>query len=244
METYRLRLQKPDAAEYELGPGVHALGIDRTGLPTLVDDSREAVARISIDRRGVWLRVRDDVRGLHVNGRPVRRVAHLRAGDCLYVEGEGLTLLGRRPDSPPRSARRVRGAGALLRSVGGEHHGRCFAVEPAVDVPAWPESDVRLHPDEAGVVLEAERPDGVQVNGHAVQRALLRAGDQLVVAGRRYVVEGHGGEDAGSAEPPAPAHQPDAARRTSSGLGRLPWLLLAALLMAGALSGLLLYGAR
>ena len=244
MDTYRLRLLHRNATEFELGPGVHALGVDRAGLPTVVEDAHEAIARISVDHRGLWLRIREDVRGLHVNGRPVRRVAHLRGGDCVFVEGEGMTVLGRRPDAPPRGARTIAADGVRLRSVGGEHHGRCFALGAAVEgQPAWPEADVRLAAVEGGIVLDAARTEGVQVNGHAVHRALLRTGDQIVVDGRRYVVEGH--LDAGPARA-APADVPARVEPAPrhSGARRVPWLLLAALLMALALAGLLLYGGR
>lgn len=247
MNSYRLRLQSTTPpAEFELGPGVHALGVDRSGLPTLVEDSHEAIARISIDRRGVWLRIREDVRGLHVNGRPVRRVAQLRAGDCVYVEGEGLLLVGRRPEAPPRQARAADGVSTLLlRSVGGEHHGRCFAVgEASAGTAALPEPGVRLTPLEGGVAVEAAAAEGVLVNGHAVHRALLLPGDQLVVGGRRYVLEGHvaaaeavrtrSPESSAPSDPPA---LPPSVRR-------MPWLLVAAALIALALAGLLLYGAR
>lgn len=249
MNTYRLRLQNTaHPAEYELGPGVHALGVDRSGLPTVTEDSHDAIARISIDRRGVWLRIREDVRGLHVNGRPVRRVAQLRGGDCVYVEGEGLLLVGRKPEAPPRQPRAVDGVSTLLlRSVGGEHHGRCFGLPGHASgdgAPALPESGLHLTAVDGGIALETSDAAGVVVNGHPVHRALLRPGDQLVVGGRRYVLEGH----VAAVEPVRGA--PQAAPRAPespglpAGMRRLPWLLLAAALIALALAGLLLYGGR
>lgn len=241
-----MRPHHRDAAEFELGPGVHALAVDRSGQPVVVEDTHEAIARLSIDRRGVWLRIRDDVRGLHVNGRPVRRVAHLRGGDCIFVEGEGLTLLGRAPEAPPRSTRssgRIDPASALLRSVGGEHHGRCFRVAGDAGPPLLPENDIRWSLMETGLVLETSSMDGVQVNGHTVHRAVLHPGDQVAIAGRRYVVE-TGPSPMPTERAPAAEARPAAVADAPRSAPRVPWLLVAAALIAAALTGLLLYGAR
>jgi len=79
--TLRLRFPDRELADLVLDPGVHAIGRDENGLPGLVDDTAHALAQFCVDRRGVWLQLRDGVRGVHVNGRPVRRMAMLRAGD-------------------------------------------------------------------------------------------------------------------------------------------------------------------
>lgn len=90
------------------------------------------------------------------------------------------------------------------------------------------------------------------MNGHAVRSALLGPGDQLVIDGRnRFVVEspsavvrGMGGAESAAEPEPSPDGEESTSGRLPSAVRRLPWLLLAAVLIAGALSLLLLYGAR
>src|SRR5688572_16231585 len=92
----RLRFQNREHADLALGPGVHAIGYDPSGsLAQVVPDS--AVAQFCVDRRGVWLQVREGAPGLHVNGRPVKRMAMLRVGDAIFVDGVELVLLGGDP---------------------------------------------------------------------------------------------------------------------------------------------------
>ena len=81
MTALKLRFPNRQQPDLVLGPGVHAIGRDLVDRPVIVDDPGQAIAQFCVDRRGVWLQVREGVRGLHVNGRPVRRVAMLRAGD-------------------------------------------------------------------------------------------------------------------------------------------------------------------
>ncbi|MCY1313426.1 hypothetical protein D9M70_639500 [compost metagenome] len=84
----------------------------------------------------------------------------------------------------------------------------------------------------------------------AVRDALLVAGDQIVFdAQHRFVLEVPWAPSATVDEPALmgetgalPASS-EAATPSSSSVLRWPWLLLAALLMAGALSALLLFGA-
>src|SRR5690606_6349670 len=98
--------------------------------------------------------------------------------------------------------------------------------------------------------------DDTLVNGHRVREGLLRAGDQIVFgANHRFVLEAplsaarttdHSASDADAGADPAeiaPPRQPVRSPVASS-LRRLPWLLLAAVLLAGALALLLLYGTR
>ena len=89
------------------------------------------------------------------------------------------------------------------------------------------------------------------VNGHPVHDALLRPGDQIAFGPlHRFVLESplSGASAAASAfhadhieSDPADPPQPSP---LGSSMRRLPWLLLAALLLAGALSLLLMYGVR
>ncbi|PZQ23195.1 MAG: hypothetical protein DI562_19000 [Stenotrophomonas acidaminiphila] len=84
----------------------------------------------------------------------------------------------------------------------------------------------------------------------AVRDALLVAGDQIVFdAQHRFVLEVPWApsaklEDAAAIDDAASASaEPAAPAKPASSALRWPWLLLAALLMAGALSALLLFGA-
>jgi hypothetical protein len=243
-----------------LEPGVHALTLSSIGaLPTSSDD---ALGSIYVDSRGVWLQVREGLRGAYVNGRPIRQMAMLRAGDSLFLHGHEVVLAGREPEPAP--AERVvpkRGAvRCVLRAVGGPLHGRCFSLAKGLVIGNTVDSDVRIDdariatrhvelvPLAHGVAMTTApnaAPPGV--NGHRTDSALLLPGDQMVLAGtHRFLIEAPRSTPEPDPEPaPArrapPQHAAPVARRSG---WRIPWLLLAALLLAAGLSALLLYGAR
>ncbi|MGV8940103.1 MAG: FHA domain-containing protein [Lysobacter sp.] len=183
------------------------------------------------------------------------------------MDGVELVLLGPSPrplpDLPavePGVLRHV-----VLRGVGGTHHGKSFNLDRACVVgrlaesevciaePGFPDSHSRLEPHPEGIVLrDLGSPAGSVVNGHPVREGLLRPGDQIVFgANQRFVLEAPRVPTALAAAAPAameisessataePARSP-----VASSLRRMPWLLLAAVLLAGALALLLLYGAR
>ena len=262
MDRIRLRFPEHDQDELVLDPGLHGIGL-RDGA-VAADGGDEAPVQLCIDRRGVWMTLAEGARPVHVNGRPVRRLAMLRVGDAIHVEGVLVQLVGasdvprRVPEAggaahPPAAAE----ARLQLRGVGGQHHGRCFDLsrprvvgrlgdcDIRIDGPAFAERHARLEPHGDAVVLRGLAPDGASVvNGERVHDALLRSGDQVVFdAHHRFVVESPGrpparAEEAGGIEPrPEPAPQAPSARL------RVPWLLLAALLLAAALAALLLFGA-
>jgi hypothetical protein len=100
------------------------------------------------------------------------------------------------------------------------------------------------------VILRDARAD-VLVNGQRMREAVLQAGDQIAFdVQHRFVLEGPPPPPAG----PSPAERlraafaedadeaPVAPRR--SWRGRMPWLMISAILLAAALSGLLLFGIR
>ncbi|MEO6170764.1 MAG: FHA domain-containing protein [Lysobacter sp.] len=266
VNTLRLRFPNGERDDLVLGPGVHAVGQDGDGRPCLVDQPQDTRLQVSIDRRGVWLQLREHAHGLHVNGRPVRRMAMLRAGDALHMDGMDLLLVGVRPQPVARepvaglAKRRM-----VLRALGGPHHGRCFDLDAECTVGSAAdavlcinEADIAdrhslLEPHAKGIRLQSlETGASVAVNGHRVADGLLLPGDQVVFgANHRFVLESpqvmHGVEEIGSpsiatAAPdvvPAPVRSP-----LVTSLRRLPWLLLAAVLLAVALALLLLYGAR
>lgn len=265
--TLRLRFPNRQPADLVLSPGVHAVGRDSEGLPSLVDDVAHALAQFCVDRRGVWLQLRDSVRGVHVNGRPVRRMAMLRAGDAVYIDGVELLLLG----DEPTPAEGLDAGGhqpesrLVLRGLGGQHHGRSVTLDRPRRVGRAGDCDIRIGgrtfadqhaviaPYGEGAVLRALAPNAVTVvNGHEVGDALLRPGDQVVFdAQHRFVLESPKcgvtpsppRPDDGDDEEFAPVHAGELAARPSSAR-RMPWLLLAALMLSAALSLLLVYGQR
>lgn len=265
VDDLRLRFPQHEIPDLPLSQGVHRVGLDREGRPGTADESTPSAVRFCVDQRGVWLQAGHHGSGLHVNGRPVRRMAMLRAGDCVYLDGLEILLLGVEAlpvptaDFPPCPNDRR----AVLRGVGGFYHGHCISLHERITVGRSPDcaihiDDVMLparhatlepHP-EGAVMRDLGSGNGSVVNGHRVRDALLRAGDQVVFSSQqRFVVEAPsrvvrdalatpqdeadleaGGEGVHSALP--------------ASVRRAPWLLLAALLLAGVLSLLLLYGAR
>ena len=259
VDALKLRFDD-NGTELPLGPGMHGIGRGGDDAIGLVIDPQAPLLRFCVDRRGVWLAVSDGVRGIHVNGRPVRRMAMLRPGDAIHVDGSELTLM--RAGDPAANTALPAATDApgdlrlVLRGVGGDYHGRSITLERPrlvgraaeadirIDSPAFPERHARLEHDGGRVLLrDLDSGEGSAVNGRTVHDAVLLPGDQVVFDARhRFVVE-------------APARQLPAEKAVevdlaSTRLGepakspvrRLPWLLLAALLIAGALSLLLLFG--
>jgi pSer/pThr/pTyr-binding forkhead associated (FHA) protein len=152
----------------------------------------------------------------------------------------------------------------VLRGVGGIHHGRCFNLDRSCVVGRLAESDVciaepgfadrhaRLEPHPEGIVLrDLGSPAGSVVNGYQVREGLLLPGDQIVFgANQRFLLEAPYVSPVFAAAAPTSVGMPEAvsgepARSpVASSMRRMPWLLLAAVLLAGALALLLLYGAR
>lgn len=244
--------------------GVHRVVREATGHVGVGDQLQGALlVRLCLDRRGVWLQVPSGMRGVHVNGRPVQRMAQLRAGDAIYVDGVELLLQASSlPASAAPAATSVNGPDprVVLRGVGGKYHGRSIALSRPclvgrardagirVDEPMFAERHAQLELRGDRVLLkDLGSGDGSWVNGVALRDALLVAGDQVAFDGQhRFVVEvpwtsalAIEGDDADLAEPLSDNFA-DAQRGTA---GRWPWLLLAALLLAGAISALLLFGA-
>lgn len=264
MDNLRLRFSNQPQADLELGPGIHGIGRGAGGALVPVRDPGQALAQLCVDRRGVWLKLGANTRGVHVNGRPVRHMAMLRIGDSIYVEGAELVLLGlRSANDASRGAPLVAGDQAdprvLLRGVGGRYHGRSFTLERPrtigrgedcdirIDDPAFAERHARIEVQDRQVVLRSlAAGETTMVNGEPVRDAELRPGDQVVFdAHQRFVLEAPGNpantRDAlrGLDDDPLPPEGMQPARRNAR---RLPWLLLAALLLAAALSGILLFG--
>lgn len=254
--------QQPD---HPLRTGVHRLVRSASGAVALGDHVQGALlAQFCVDRRGLWLQVASGMRGVHVNGRAVRRVALLRAGDAVYADGVEVRVradVAPLPASTP-SSHHVEDARVVLRGIGGRHHGRSISLERPCRVGSDAASAIVLESPGAApahavierhgetvTLRDAGSADGTLVNGQRVRDASLSAGDQLVFDPQsRFVLEvpwacSWQADDGAGAEPALSA-VPVAAPRPAGSMQRWPWLLLAALLLAGALAALLLFGAR
>lgn len=267
MEVLKLRFVDRVRPELPLAPGVHGIGRiagSDDGLQ-LLDESRDPTVRFCVDRRGVWLTVARGTRGVHVNGREVRRMAMLRVGDAIYVDGFEMRLVSATPPQAPDKALEDGAFDAagdprvVLRGVGGQYHGRSFTLERPrlvgrsgdadirIDDPAFADHHARLELIGDDIVLrDLGSVDGSVVNGESVRDALLQTGDQIVFdAHHRFVVEAPT-----RSRPAREADDPAAGVATADSLAsmpdrsahRLPWLLLVALIIAGLLAALLLFG--
>lgn len=240
-----------------LEPGVHALTAAALAPPG-VEADQEPLANVYVDSRGVWLKLRDGLRGAYVNGRPIRQMAMLRGGDALFVQGSEVLLVGREPDRAPEGGQPPRRGPVrcVLRAVGGPLHGRCFSLSRPIVIGASADADVRIddarvaarhvevQPLSNGVAIAVLVAGSVLVNGHRVDDALLQSGDQLVLAGtHRFIVEAPRPLNEPEKEAPPPTRAAAPVRPVPRSVRRIPWLLFAALLLAGALGLLLLYGA-
>jgi len=266
MTALKLRFPTPDEPELPLDIGVHGIGRGRTGALAPVADDGEPSVRFCVDRRGVWLTVTEGVQGVHVNGRQVRRMAMLRTGDAIFVDGHELRLVSTTPVSGHVPADHGDGADDMdadprivLRGVGGRYHGRSFTLDRPRLVGRHADADIRI--DEPGFADRHARlervggvvqltdlgsADGSVVNGEPMRDAVLQAGDQVVFdAHHRFVVEAPArpGHSAGYDHTPEPQPLVDESPERRGGGLPLPWLLLAAVVLAGLLSALLLFGA-
>lgn len=267
MNELRLRFCDGEQPDLMLGAGLHALGRLPTGLGP-VDADQPWLLQLCNDRRGIWMTVTDDLRGVHVNGRPVQHVAMLRAGDSIHVDGGELLLTAANDPSktlPASSDRSDTGSISqrlVLRGIGGSHHGRSISLEKPCQIGRGSDADIRIEGQaiaEHHALIEAmngqavlrDAQADVMVNGHLTRQAVLQVGDQIAFdVQHRFVVEGTPLHAAGghATTRAFPGYNEDAEEYPSiprrRWLGRMPWLLIAAILLAAALSGLLLFGAR
>ncbi|WP_028918852.1 FHA domain-containing protein [Pseudoxanthomonas suwonensis] len=261
MSDLRLHFSNRQQADHPLIPGVHRVVRQPNGVLGIGDGVPGVLlAQLCLDLRGLWLQVPAGARGVHVNGRPVQRMALLRAGDAMYVDGvELLVQAPVRPPAPlPDPGEHAGDPRVVLRGVGGQHHGRSFTLGPPrlvgasreadirIDDPAFPPRHALLERHGDVVLLRSLGGEASVVNGVPVRDAMLGPGDQIVFEGQhRFVVEfPAGGEQPKLAPSPQPDAEPAPAAPPPRPAKRLPWLLLAAALLGLALSALLWFGAR
>jgi pSer/pThr/pTyr-binding forkhead associated (FHA) protein len=167
------------------------------------------------DRRGLWLRVPAGAHSVHLNARPVRRLAQLRPGDLvcldklrLVIRADEQPAIDRRiPASQPSSmneAQRVSASRVVLRGLSGQHFGRSYTLTEPRLLGRSASADIRL--DDTGVaerhavvelhsdrvVLRALGNDSSLVNGVPVRDAVLSPGDQISIDQYRFQLEAPG----------------------------------------------------
>lgn len=257
MNDLRLRFLDSPVPDLDLGTGVHRVHADAQGQLSAAGEG-PAVLSVHRDRRGLWLTLGSAAHGVHLNGRPIRRLALLRAGDRLHVGSQAMQVCGDAAPAPVDASAGTPPAEAgrwLLRGLGGVHHGRAFTLD----------RDLAIGGDDAGIAIDGSAAalavvrarDGqvlatatdpsvpLLVNGQTMTAAGLQPGDQLLVGGQRLLLETPSANlvPVRAPEPmafPAPDQASEAQSRPAP--RRIPWLLLAALLLAGALAALLLLG--
>lgn len=257
---FRLHFPSRDSADVVLSDGLcpvvrHASGQILAGVSTV---GMLLLARFCLDGRGLWLQVSNERVNVHVNGRPVRRMACLRAGDQVNIEGQDIHVLGRHPLASPALQ-----VPALLRGQGGSIHGMAFALDRNWVAGSSGQADIVLEDkslpalyvriQRQGDLVDLQVLGGgaaVLVNGQPCHQASLLAGDQVQLqAGMRLVLEAPEMLlPAAVVAEPADTGKPAVAQaRPSSGnSSRLSWswLLLAAIGSAAVLAALLLFGPR
>ena len=208
--------------------------------------------RIQHDRRGWVLQVLSAAARIHVNARPVRERALLRAGDVVSVGGCRMLL---RDDEDParRPALEVSQEGrctVALRAVGGPLSGRVLAVGDSLelgsqsrvplDLPQGEQASLRIFWQTGELILEAGQTSAnypLRVNGVVTGRLALQPGDQIGVASHRFVV------DAPGMMPEAPMpelHLPIAPEVVAGPRGEVWWLIVTAAVLALGIAMVLL----
>lgn len=261
MNDLRLRFCDESQPDLTLDSGVHALGRQGGRLGPVASDA-PCLLQLCNDRRGIWLTVTEGMRGVHVNGRPVQQVAMLRAGDRIHADDSELLLYAANDSRPSASETASRdpigNLRLVLRGVGGPWHGRSLSLEKPRRIGSAANADLRI--EGSGIATEhalLEAANGqavlrhaaadVLVNGRPVRQAILHNGDQIVFgAQHRFVLESPPAAAVFSARAPAPADAdaPPATPPARDWTQRVPWLLVTALMLAIALSALLVFGAR
>jgi hypothetical protein len=208
--------------------------------------------RIQHDRRGWVLQVLSAAARIHVNARPVRERALLRAGDVVSVGGCRMLL---RDDEDPaqRAAAPVSQEGCCtvaLRAVGGPLSGRVLSLGDSLelgaqsrvplDLPQGEQASLRIFWHAGQLMLEAGQPSAsypLRVNGVVAGRLALQSGDQIGLASHRFVV------DAPGMMPEAPVpelHLPMAPELVAGPRGEVWWLIVTAAVLALGIAMVLL----
>lgn len=260
-----LRFPAHQHSDLPLQPGMSRLcrdpDFDR-GLMLAREGSRSLID-FCLDERGLWLHVAEGVAGVHVNGRPVRSLALLRAGDSIHCEGVEMYVgeaAGRAANTLPEldefdTPEKL--PFPVLRGLCGADHGRTVLIDRPLkiggkdaDIVLEGQQDMLAQIDcrQGQLWLQAVKTgQAVQLNGESVELAQLQHGDQLLFAPcSRYLLEVPGQSAAvlAAAQKPAAALQQVAEDTAAPRRWQVPWLLLAAILSAAFLAALLWFGVK
>jgi len=208
--------------------------------------------RIQHDRRGWVLQVLSAAARIHVNARPVRERALLRAGDVVSVGGCRMLL---RDDEDParREAAPVPQEGCCtvaLRAVGGPLSGRVLSLGDRLelgaqsriplDLPQGEQASLRIFWHAGQLMLEAGQSSAshpLRVNGVVAGRLALQPGDQIGLASHRFVVDAPGM----MSEAPVPElHLPVSPEVVAGPRGEVWWLIVTAAVLALGIATVLL----
>lgn len=208
--------------------------------------------RIHHDRRGWVLQVLSAAARIHVNARPVRERALLRAGDVVSVGGCRMLLRDDEDPAqrPPLTVSQEGRCTVALRAVGGPLSGRVLSLRDSLelgsqsrvplDLPQGEHASLRIFWHAGELVLEAGETSAsypLRVNGVVAGRLALQPGDQIGLASHRFVV------DAPGMMPEAPMpelHLPMAPEVVAGPRGEVWWLIVTAAVLALGIAMVLL----
>lgn len=208
------------------------------------------------DARGLWLHVSEDVRGVHVNGRPVQRLSQLHIGDCIHCEGIEMQLSDARPRQPQQMESGTPAPSRLLlRGHGGAMHGVSVVIKDILHVSAAgnlhtsnvPQAIAQLQPisDSRAYMRVTGACEALRLNGWPVVDTWLQPGDQLLFAPDcRFLVESPGEKPAAEIFEHQSGPLSDGRLNPARQGLRVPWMLVAAIGSALALAALLWFGVR
>ena len=183
---------------------------------------------------------------IHVNARPVRERALLRAGDVVSV-GDCRLLLRADVDPglrPPLSVTAHERCTVALRAVAGPLSGRVLPLRDSLEfglpggcpleLPQGESAALRIAWQDGELQLEQLQASGrhpLRVNGVPTQKLALQPSDQISIAMHRFVVDAPGMEPEPPIAMPAASTQllPEAAAGPA---GEVWWLIVTAAVLA------------
>jgi hypothetical protein len=244
-----MRIEFPNAAREDFHWAQAQLRIGSAPDNDLVLAASQTSARhlrIQQDHRGWVLQVLPSAERIHVNARPVRERALLRAGDVVSV-GDCRMLLrsdeepgNRAPLSVPVEGRCT----VALRAVSGPLSGRVFSLGDSIELgppgrcplelPRDDSVSLRVFWRDGNLFLEttkASRCHQVRVNGVAIESTALQPGDQIGVAMHRFVLDAPGMKSEPEWIAPEPV-QAKSLKDTAGPRGEVWWLIVTAAVLA------------
>ncbi|MFK7955536.1 MAG: FHA domain-containing protein [Lysobacterales bacterium] len=190
-----------------LGKGTFSIGAAEVCDITLAQQGLlDNHAMIAVDHRGITLLAEDGVSNITVNHRSIESKSILRLGDQLIIGDVEILLSGdsgRLNDLSGASgdvaqANREHPPKFLIRGLSGPLAGQAIALFDQIHLGAdganpvfeGTDAEASLQVEQSGVFMRNAK--GIEVNGHAVSEAQLRAGDQLVAGSLRFMLEAPG----------------------------------------------------